>query len=169
MRDGVVVGVESYVGGLADCDLDTFFAREGVVGELEQMSPFFGKHLGDGALGVLGTGALGGTGLAPLVGLVIEVVEVVESPGAEEALAGKSDMALHPALLISTRGRDGARLEAVVSGELEQRGVEADGVGAAFEHDATHVVEQYLPHPPPPSTENASTWPRTRLAREALR
>ena len=106
------------------------------------MSPFFGKHLGDGALAVLGTGALGGTGLAPLVGLVIEVVEVVESPGAEEeALAGKSDMALHPALLISTRGRDGARLEAVVSGELKQRGVEADGVGAAFEHDATHVVE----------------------------
>ena len=62
------------------------------------MSPFFGKHLGDGALGVFGTGALGGTGLAPLVGLVIEVVEVVESPGAEEAFAGKSDMSLHPAL-----------------------------------------------------------------------
>ena len=76
VRDGVV-GVESHVGGLADCDLDTFFAGEGGVGKREQMSPFFGKHLGNGALAVLGTGAFGGTGLAPLVGLAIEVVEVV--------------------------------------------------------------------------------------------
>ena len=35
MGDGVVVGVgvESHTGGLADCDLDTFFAGEGVVGD----------------------------------------------------------------------------------------------------------------------------------------
>ena len=112
------------------------------------MGALLGEDFGDGALGVLGTGALGGTGLAPLVGLVIEVVEVVESPGAEEAFAGKSDESLHPTLLISSCGRDRARLEAIVGGELEQRGMESDGVGAAFEHDATHVVEQYLPHPP---------------------
>ena len=104
------------------------------------MSPFFGKHLGDGALAVLGTGALGGAGPAPLVCLVIEVVEVVESPGAEEAFAGKSDMALHPALLISARGRDGAWFEAVMGGQFQQRGMESDGVAAAFEHDAFHIV-----------------------------
>ena len=83
------------------------------------MGALFGEDVGDGALAVLGTGALGGTGLAPLVGLVIEVVEVVESPGAEEALAGKADEPLHPALLVASRGRDGTRLEAVMSGELE--------------------------------------------------
>ena len=80
------------------------------------MGALLGEDVGDGALWVLGTGALGGTGVAPLIGLVIEVVEVVESPGAEEALAGESDMSLHPALLISSRRCDGARFEAVVGG-----------------------------------------------------
>ena len=140
MGDGVVVCVESYGGGLAHLDFDTLLARVRIVGELEQVGALFGEDVGDGALAVLGTGALGGTGLAPLVGLVIEVVEVVESPGAEEALAGKPDESLHPALLISASGRDRARLEAVVSGQFQQRGMESDGVATTFEHDAFHVV-----------------------------
>ena len=97
VRDGVVVAVESHVGRFADLHLDTFFAGEGVVGELEQVGAFLGEDLGDGALSVLGTGAFGGASPAPLIGLVIEVVEVVESPGAEEALTGKADEPFHPA------------------------------------------------------------------------
>ena len=46
----------------------------------------------------------------------------------------------------SETGRcDGAWLEAVVSGEFEQRGMEPDGVAAAFEHDAFPVVVQKDP------------------------
>ena len=62
------------------------------------MGTLLGEDFGDGALGVLGTGALGGASPAPLIGLVIEVVEVAESPGAEEALAGKPDKSLHSTL-----------------------------------------------------------------------
>ena len=119
MWDGIVVCVESYVGGLAHLDFDTLLAGEGVVGELNEVGALLGEDFGDGALGVLGTGTLGGASPAPFIGLVIEVVEVAESPGAEEALAGKSDQSLHSPLLISASGRDRARLEAVVSGQFQ--------------------------------------------------
>ena len=119
MGDGVVVCIESYVGCLAHLDLDTLLAREGVVGELDEVGALLGEDVCDGALGVLGTGALGGAGVAPLIGLVIEVVEVAESPGAEEAVAGKPDKSLHSTLLISASERDRARLEAVVSGQFQ--------------------------------------------------
>ena len=46
-------------------------------------------------------------------------------------------------------GATGARLEAVVGGELEQRGMEPDGVAAAFEHDAFHVVVEQDPRRAP--------------------
>ena len=153
MGDGIVVCVESYVGGLAHLDLDALLAREGVVGELNEVGTLLGEDFGDGALGVLGTGALGGAGVAPLIGLVIEVVEVAESPGAEEALAGKPDESLHSTLFISASERDRARFEAVVGGELEQRGMESDGVATAFEHDAFHVVIEQGPHPAPDDGE----------------
>ena len=104
------------------------------------MGALFCEDLGDGALGVLGTGTLGGTGGAPLVGLVVEVVEVVEASSVEEAPANEPDEPFYAALLIASRRCDGARLEAVVGGELQQRGMEPDGVATAFEHDALHVV-----------------------------
>ena len=63
----------------------------------------------------------------------------------EEALANEPDESFNAALLISSRRCDGARLEAVVGGELEQRGMEPDGVATAFEHDAAHVVVEHGP------------------------
>ena len=140
VRDRVVVGAESYVGGLGDLDLDSLLAGEGVVGECEQMGALLVEDLGDGAPGVLGTGAFGGAGAAPLIDLSVEVVEVTEAPGGEEALAHEADEPFHAALLIAARRRDRTRLEVVVRGELKHRGMEPDGVGAPFEHDASHVV-----------------------------
>ena len=153
VRNRVIVCIESRVGGLSHLDLDALFAGEGIVGQCEQMGALLGEDVGDGALAVLGAGTFGGAGLAPLVGLVIEVVDIVEASGVEEAFADKSDQSLHPALLISSRGRDGARLEAIVSGELKQRGMEADGVGAAFEHNAFHVVVEHDFGPTPERSE----------------
>ena len=126
-------------------DFDPLLAREGGVGELDEVGVLLGEDVGDGALWVLGAGAFGSAGRAPLVGLVVELVEVAESPGAEEALANEPDEPFYPTLLISPRGCDGARLEAVVGDELEQRGMEPDGVGAAFEYDAAHVVVEHGP------------------------
>ena len=143
--DGIVVGIESYVGALGGCDLDALLAGEGVVGELNEVGTLLGEDVGDGALWVFGTGALGGAGVAPLIGLVIEVVEVAEAPRLEKASANKADEPLHPTLLISSRRCDRAWLEAVVSGEFEQRGMEPDGIATAFEHDALHIVVEQDP------------------------
>ena len=104
------------------------------------------EDLGDGAPGVLGTGAFGGAGAAPLIDLSVEVVEVTEAPGGEEALAHEADEPFHAALLIAARRRDRTRLEVVVRGELKHRGMEPDGVGAPFEHDASHVVVEDFSH-----------------------
>ena len=132
------------------------------------MGALLGEDVGDGAPAVLGAGTFGGAGLAPLVGLVIEVVDIVEVASVEEAFADKSDNPFDSPLLISSRGRDGARLEAVMGGQFKQRGMEADGVGAAFEHDAFHVVVEHDFGPTPERTERFD-WPRMRLGSEALR
>ena len=118
---------------------------KGLSGERDEVGAFFCEHLGDGTPAVLGTGALGGAGGAPRVGLVVEVVEVAESARGEEARADEADEPLDAPFLVASRRRDGARLEAVVGGELEQRGMEPDGVAAAFEHDAFHVVVEHDP------------------------
>ena len=104
------------------------------------MGTLLGEDLGDGALSVLGTGAFSGASPAPLIGLVIEVVEVAESPRLEKTSANKTDEPFHPTLLISSGRCDRAWLEAVVSGEFEQRGMEPNGIATAFEHDAFHIV-----------------------------
>ena len=85
MGDGIVVCIEPDIGCLGDRDRDAFLAREGVVGEFDEVGTLLGEDVGDGALGVLGAGAFGGAALAPLVGLVIEVVE-----GRGSAVPGKS-------------------------------------------------------------------------------
>ena len=130
VRNRIIVCIESRVGGLSHLDFDALFAGEGIVGQCEQMGALFGEDVGDGAPAVLGAGTFGGAGVAPLVGLVIEVVDVVEVAGVEEALADKSDNPFDSPLLISSRGRDGARLEAIMGGQFKQRGMEADGAGS---------------------------------------
>ena len=138
--DGIIVPIEPYVGALGGCDRDAFLAREGVVGELDEVGALLGEDLGDGALWVFGTGAVNGAGVAPLIGLDIEVVEVAEAPRLEKTSANKADEPFHPTLLISSGRCDRAWLEAVVSGEFEQRGMEPNGIATAFEHDAFHII-----------------------------
>ena len=147
--DRIIVSIEPEIGCLGGRDRDAFLAREGVVGEFDEVGALFGEDLGDGALGVLGAGAVNGAGVAPLIGLDIEVVEVAEAPRLEKTSANKADEPFHPTLLIASRRCDRAWLEAVVSGEFEQRGMEPDGVATAFEHDAFHIViEQDLRRAP---------------------
>ena len=92
MGDGIVVCVESYVGGLAHLDLDALLAREGVVGELKQVGALLGEDVCDGALGVLGTGALGGAGEVGKRGIEVEAQERIAcaSPGAKHPAATES-------------------------------------------------------------------------------
>ena len=140
--NGVIVEVESHVGCLGDVDLDTLLTGERIVGQVEQLWAFFVEDLLHGALAVLGTGPLSGAGSAPHIGLGVEVFEVAEASGAEEAVADEANQSLNAALLVAARRRHGPGLEAVVGGELEQRGVKPDGIAPALEDDALHVVVQ---------------------------
>jgi hypothetical protein len=65
--------------------------------------------------------------------------------GSEERGACVLDGSLDAPLFASPRRRHRARLEAVVSGEVEELGMEADHVALALEHDAAQIVVVLLP------------------------
>ena len=60
--DGIIVGIEPYVGRFACLNLDALLAGERIVGEPDEVGALLGEDVGDGALWVFGTGALGGAG-----------------------------------------------------------------------------------------------------------
>ena len=122
-----------------------------------------GKDLAHAEGLLVRTAPIGSQAVAPSLGLGIEVVEIDERAGGKEAVADITDGALDSALLIAARDGDGARLEAVVSGELEQRGVKADGIALALEHDALEIVVEEDPWQPVPGGEGADM-----AAQEAL-
>jgi len=86
------------------------------------------------------TEPLGGGTLTPGDGLGVQIIEVAEATGSEERVAGKPNGALHPTFLVAARHRYGTRLEMVVGGQLQERGMKADGIAAALEHGAFKVV-----------------------------
>ena len=126
------------------------------------MGALLGEDVGDGAPAVLGAGTFGGAGLAPLVGLVIEVVDIVEVASVEEAFADKSDNPFDSPLLISSRGRDGARLEAVMGGQF----MGSDGSARRSSTTLFMVVERFWSHPRAHGTLRVAAM---RLGSEALR
>ena len=82
--------------------------------------------------------------MAPRLGLGVEVVQVGEGAGGEEAVADVANGAFDAAFLVAPRDRHGPGLVAVVPGEAEQGGMEADRVAAPLEHGALEiVVEQH--------------------------
>ncbi|MBK6349077.1 MAG: hypothetical protein IPF50_04415 [Proteobacteria bacterium] len=99
------------------------------------------------ALAILGARPLGRFPRAPGERLGVEVGEVREAPGGEEALADEADRALDPALLVPAGERDRPGSEAVAGRELEQRRVEADRMIDALEHGALQGCHSYVPTP----------------------
>ncbi|WP_437942933.1 hypothetical protein [Sorangium sp. So ce341] len=98
------------------------------------------EGLTHGAGAILDPGAIERRGAGPLGRLSVEVAEVGVGPGLEEGLADVADGALDPALLIAAGDGDGARLEAVVRRQSQQRGVEPDRVAVALDDGALEVV-----------------------------
>ena len=78
--------------------------------------------------------------LAPLARLGIQVGHIGELAPGEEGSANKFDLALDPTLLIATCDGHRTRLEAVVRGEGQEFGIEANRISLAFKHDAFKVV-----------------------------
>ena len=89
---------------------------------------------------VVGPWTVDGDGVAPLPGLVVEVVDRVPGAGGEEVVADIAYGPFHTPLLVAPGDGDGLWQEVVVSGEVEEHGVEADGIAMPLQHDALQVV-----------------------------
>ncbi|XXS87411.1 hypothetical protein WMF17_30705 [Sorangium sp. So ce362] len=70
----------------------------------------------------------------------VEGAEVGVAPGLEEGLADVADGALDAALLVAAGDGHGARLEAVMRRQSQQRGVELDRVAVALDDGALEVA-----------------------------
>ena len=150
MGHRIVVQIETNIGRLADADLDAFEQGRGVVGQRQQTWRLIGEHLAHGAVRLAGAAPVGGETATPGIRLGIEVVEIGEAAGREKGLADVTDGTLYAALLVAARHGYGTRLEAVVSGKLQQRGMESDRVTASFQYRTFKIIiEQDTWNPTP--------------------
>ena len=81
---------------------------------------------------------------APGERLGVQVGEIGEAPGGKEAVANEADRPLDPALLVAAGHRHRSRLEAIPGGQLQQRRMEADGIGAPLEHGAAKIIVEQI-------------------------
>ena len=82
---------------------------------------------------------IGSKATAPVISLSVEVVEIGEAARGEKGAAHVADGAFDPALLVAAGHRDRPRLEAILPGEGEQAGMEADRVVAPFQHRTLEI------------------------------
>src|SRR5262245_37056814 len=84
--------------------------------------------------------ALMGDVVPPASKLDVQIVDVQEGPRGKERVAEVLNLAFDLALLIAPTGRTRPRGEVIVTGELEQAGMEADRGAGAFEDGAAQIV-----------------------------
>ena len=155
MRDGIIIEVEAHIGGLAGLHRHAFDERIGVVRQHQQLWRFLGEGLAD-AEGVLsGTAPVRRQAAAPGLGLDIEVVEIGELSRREEVVAHIADGALDATLLVAACHRHRTRLKAIVTGERDQGGMEANGVALALQHCALEIVVEQDTRTSVPGREGA--------------
>ena len=166
--DRVVVEIEAHIGRLADLDGDALEQRIGIVWQRQQARRLGREGCAHAQRGLLGTRPVGRRTRAPGCGLGIEIVEIGEAAGGEEAVAHIADSALDATLLVAARHRYRTRLEAIVRSECDQRRMEADGVALSLQHRALQVVVEQDPGTAVQAS-NAATWPRRKLSMRASR
>ena len=127
---------------LADRDGDTLDQRIGIVRQCQQSRRFGRKDLADAETVLSRTAPIRRDPVAPGLGLNIEILHIGEVAGGEEAVAHIADGALDAALLVAASHRHGAGFVTIISGELDQGGMEPDGVAVAFQHRAFEIVVQ---------------------------
>ena len=145
VRNRIVIQVEARIGRLAHLHVQTFAHRILVLGQCQQAAAFALKCLAHGKAIILGPQAIGGLSITPGTRLGVQIIHVGEAACGEEVVADIADRPLDATLLVSTRHGHRARLEAVVRGEGQQFGIEADGVAHALEHGALKIVVEQDP------------------------
>src|SRR5881628_4214442 len=109
------------------------------------MRLLLGKDRAHAAAALWRAEPLGGRTRTPSGCLGVQIIEIAETTRGEERFASETDSALHPTFLISPRDRHRPRLEVVMGGQLEQRGMEADRLAHALEHGALKIVVEQHP------------------------
>ena len=147
---GIIVQVEADIRGLADLDRDALEQWNGVVGQPQQMSRLLGEHRTHCAVRFARTPPICGQPATPIIRLSIEVVEIGEAAGSKECRTYVAYGSFHAALFVAARDRDGTGFVVVVTGKIQQRRMEADGIAAPFQHRTLQiVVEQHAWHAAP--------------------
>ena len=136
----VVVQIEAHIRRLAHRHLQALIEWIGIPRQGEQTGLFLGKGLPYREPRVTGTQTVVGLPEAPGIGLTVEVGHVDIRARGEEGVAYIANGSLDAPLLISSSHRHRPGLEAVVTGELQQRGMKADGIALAFEHGALQII-----------------------------
>src|SRR5450830_145372 len=93
-------------------------------------------------VGTFWPGSVGRWPIAPELGLPIQIIDVGIGAGSKKIIPDIANRALHPTFFIPPRNGHRASLEAVMCGERQVLGVEANGTSNAFKHSAFKVVTQ---------------------------
>src|SRR6516162_3043797 len=141
----VIVEVKTDIGRLADLDRQALVQRIGMVRQLEQTGRFLGEGLANRRCLLLRARPVRRHAGAPGRGLGVEVVHIDKLASRKEVVANIADSALDPSLLVAACNRHRARFVAIMRGEREQRGMEADSIALALQHRALEIVVEQHP------------------------
>src|ERR1700677_3654889 len=97
------------------------------------MRAFLGEHRLHAAVAIFWTRPQRRFLQAPRGCLGIELADIFERAGGKKSVANKTYRSFHAPFLIPARDRHRARLEPIMGGQLQQRRMEADGVGSTLE------------------------------------
>src|SRR5690606_40225325 len=142
MRHRIVIEIESHVGSLADADFDSLVCRERVWRKRQQFRLLFDEDVAYGATLVLWPRSCCSDIGSPLCRLLIQVLERSPLTGFKEGAAHVAYESFHAALLVSARDSHGARLEAIMTSELQELWVKAHSVALPLKHSAFQVIVQ---------------------------
>src|ERR1017187_8242741 len=104
------------------------------------MRAFLGEHRPHAAVAILRAATQCCFLQAPRGGLGVQITDVFELAGSKKSVAYKTDGAFYAPFFVAARDRHRARLEPIMGGQLQERRMEANRLGAPLEHRTFEVV-----------------------------
>src|SRR6266478_7274138 len=109
------------------------------------MRAFLGEHCTDAAVAIFRASTQARFLQAPRGCLGVQITDIFELAGSKKSVANKTYRSFHAPFFVSARDRHRARLEPIVSGQLQQRRMEADRLGAPLKYRTAEVVVEHHP------------------------
>src|SRR5258708_37391150 len=101
----------------------------------KQTGLFFREDVRNGSRGIARPGSGVRQGVSPGERLTIEILQGGEGTGGKERMADILDSSFNAPFFVASRRPAGARIEMIMSGHLENPGMELHGVTMAVQHD----------------------------------